>query len=560
MAVCAADAAAAAATVLTILGFVLFLAASSAAQSITTHGGGGSYVSAVGDPGMQRDGLHVAWEAWNFCNEVGQEAPGMGSPRGADCFDLENGELVHRVTDADNSLRAGDPFPGGSAAANTTDNVDRYAAAKELYLGDLCQVSNSPGAAPWQFWMVMLKNGNLDTTAAICPENGRPTRPFAQTSRFPCPGGAGCMNQPLVFHNRTALDAAGRRLSGGLFGTRDVSYYSVTWEKEIGGDGGWVFHHKLRTSPKYPWLMLYLRSDATTGFSGGYHYETRGMTKIVPESPNFKVRVTLEVKQGGGPNSQFYLMDMGSCWKNDGRPCDGDATTDVTRYSEMIINPETPSWCTPRRIEECPPWHTFRNGTRVHRTDAARFPYAAYHVYCSPGNARAAVQPTTYCDPYSNPQPQEIMQLVPHPVWGEFGYPTAKGQGWIGDPRTWELDVGALSQALYFYQDPGTPPAKRRWSSLDVGTEIYVSSHAEAEWTLSGFDILVPEDCVGSSEGGAISQCDKRRSIDCSWFLNSSFSAMRRSYSNDCLVDAGKIIHHLISTQVAGQQSNVQDV
>jgi hypothetical protein len=39
-------------------------------------------------------------------------------------------------------------------------------------------------------------------------------------------------------------------------------------------------------------------------------------------------------------------------------------------------------------------------------------------------------------------------------VWGEFGYPTARGQGWVGDPRTWELDVGAMSQALYFYQYP----------------------------------------------------------------------------------------------------------
>jgi hypothetical protein len=62
------------------------------ARAIRTHGGGG-YVSAVGDPGMRRDGLRVAWEAWNFCNEVGQEAPGMGSPRGADCFDL--GPSVH---------------------------------------------------------------------------------------------------------------------------------------------------------------------------------------------------------------------------------------------------------------------------------------------------------------------------------------------------------------------------------------------------------------------------------------------------------------------------------
>lgn len=44
-------------------------------------------VSLVGDPGMRRDGLRVAFEAWNFCNEVGSEAHNMGSPRAADCFD-----------------------------------------------------------------------------------------------------------------------------------------------------------------------------------------------------------------------------------------------------------------------------------------------------------------------------------------------------------------------------------------------------------------------------------------------------------------------------------------
>lgn len=56
----------------------------------------------------------------------------------------------------------------------------------------------------------------------------------------------------------------------------------------------------------------------------------------LPESPNFKVELTLNVKQGGGPQSQFYLLDIGSCWKNNGAPCDGDVLTDVTRYSEMI--------------------------------------------------------------------------------------------------------------------------------------------------------------------------------------------------------------------------------
>lgn len=49
---------------------------------------GKKYISALGDPGMTRDGLRVAFEGWNFCNEVGEEAPNMGSPRAADCFDV----------------------------------------------------------------------------------------------------------------------------------------------------------------------------------------------------------------------------------------------------------------------------------------------------------------------------------------------------------------------------------------------------------------------------------------------------------------------------------------
>lgn len=48
----------------------------------------GGEVSAVGDSGMRRDGLRVAIESWNQCNEVGEEAPNMGSPRAADCFDI----------------------------------------------------------------------------------------------------------------------------------------------------------------------------------------------------------------------------------------------------------------------------------------------------------------------------------------------------------------------------------------------------------------------------------------------------------------------------------------
>ncbi|KAF7840358.1 uncharacterized protein G2W53_002656 [Senna tora] len=449
---------------------------------------GVEYVSAVGDPEMRRDGLRLAIEAWNQCNEVGDENPQMGSPRAADCFDVYNVpsqekekncslcnfptyKLLHKVTEKDNKLGAGDSFLG--LEGNSLHNVDLYASQKELYLGSKCEVKESPN--PWHFWMVMLKNG--------------------------------CMNQPLIHHDYTTLEGPNRTmLKGSFYGTWDLdadaklgqlgqnnkSYFSVTWKKEI-GKGSWVFHHVLRTSVKYPWLMLYLRSDATNGFSGGYHYPSRGMSKIIPESPNFKVRFTLNVLQGGGPSSQFYLIDIGSCWKNNGQPCDGDVTSDVTRYSEMIINPNITSWCHKHNLNVCPPYHTFPNGTRVHRTDTSHFPYEAYHLYCSPGNGGHLEEPYSLCDPYSNPQPQEILQILPHPVWGEYGYPTKQGQGWIGNSRTWELDVGRLSQSLYFYQEPGTTPARRKWTSINIGTEIFKDPQQIAIWTVSDFDILIPK-------------------------------------------------------------------
>ncbi|KAI5063284.1 hypothetical protein GOP47_0021831 [Adiantum capillus-veneris] len=339
----------------------------------------------------------------------------------------------------------------------------------------------------------------------------------SKKSSFPC-FGRGCMNHPRIFHNHSTVEGlknancsdAGCELenapslSGSFYGTYDLddglvnqsisadsSYFQVDWSKDP-QSGTWLFHHVLRVNHKYPWLMLYLRADATQGFSGGYPWETRGMMIKVPESPNFIAKLTLDVLQGGGSASQFYLMDIGGCWKNDGSECNGDTSSDVTRYSEMIINPNTDNWCKPNALSMCPPYHVdAKTKERIHRTDTARFPYAAYHYYCVPPNARYAEQPHSVCDPYSNPQPQELMQLLPHPEWAVHGYPSTKGEGWIGDPRTWTLDVGGLSQRLFFYQDPNTTAAPRKWSSLDVGTEIYISQKPQtAEWIVSDFDVL----------------------------------------------------------------------
>ncbi|XP_021729536.1 uncharacterized protein LOC110696527 [Chenopodium quinoa] len=479
-----------------------------------------NYISAIGDPGMKNPNTRIGFEAWNFCNEVGFEAPHMGSPRLADCADLQcpiihevvNADIVnkesvckvhHKVKPSDNRLGAGDnfPIPGFQPYADP----DRYAVEKELYLASLCEVSES--GDPWQFWMIMLKNGNFDKNTTLCPENGKKVAKIVTDRKFPC-FGKGCMNQPLVYHNQSKPvfnEQQEASLSGGFYGSYDLdadfskgvgnkSFFSVSWKKNL-TNGSWIISNKLSTSSKYPWLMLYLRADSTRGFNGGYHYEGRGMLRKLPESPNFKTKLTLDIKQGGGPNSQFYLSDIGGCWKNNGLPCDGDVLTDVTRYSEMIINPETTSWCRADNLVSCPPYHLSVMGEVIHRNDSFRYPYSAYHLYCGPGNAEFAEKPVDICDPYSNPQSQEILQLLPHPEWAVHGYPEKQGDGWIGDSRSWELDVGALSNRLYFYQDPGTAPAKRIWSSINVGVEIYVSNKREtAEWTVSDFDVLLPEE------------------------------------------------------------------
>ncbi|KAL0540472.1 hypothetical protein IC582_020478 [Cucumis melo] len=470
------------------------------------------YISAVGDPGMKNPNVRVGFEAWNFCNEVGAEAPNMGSPRLADCADLKtlpfrrhSKFVVHKVNEWDNKLGAGQKFP--SEDFKPYLNPDLYVVEKERYLGSLCE-NDDYSSDPWSFWMIMLKNGNFDVNSTLCPEDGKRISKIITDRKFPC-FGEGCMNQPLVYHNYSRLEYLGKgrlSLTGGFYGTYELdadlrhgignnSYFSVSWHKNV-TTGSWIFSHQLATSSKYPWLMLYLRSDATRGFNGGYHYDGRGIMRKLPESPNFKVRLTLDIKNGGGKDSQFYLVDIGSCWKNNGDPCDGDTTTDVTRYSEMIINPETNSRCRPDNLKSCPPYHVTASGEKIHRNETSRFPYSAYHLYCSPGNAMHLEEPYDICDPYSNPMAQELMQLLPHPEWAVHGYPKNKGEGWVGDPRTWVLDVGALSNRLYFYQDPGTKAGRRIWTSINVGVEIYKldigSERATAEWSVSDFDVIVP--------------------------------------------------------------------
>ncbi|CAM6055566.1 unnamed protein product [Sphagnum tenellum] len=403
--------------------------------------------SILGDPGMTSEKVRVAVEGWDFCNRAGDLSSGSPSPRWADCADLQfissstvdgfsTCNVSNEVTDKDNELQSGDPFPITSFL--NPANADLYAVEKEKYLASLCEVDSG---------------------------------------MQPC-----CTNQPLVYHNWSSGGESGvlnsqSSLTGSFYGTYDLhvesplsltsnaSYFSVSWKKNKTSQS-WIFHHILKASPNYPWLMLYLRADTMSGVSGGYPWDTLGMMQqmhglsflfcdFVP------VIITLDVIQGGRPQSQFYLIDIGGCQKNNGGTCDGDVDSDVTRYVEMIINPQTPCWCRPDSLDLCPPYHVSINGTKIYREDTTGFPYSAYHLYCSPPNAAYAESPAMACDPYSNPQAQEIVQLL-HTPSGQF-------------------------------MDPGTEQAIRSWPSIDVGTEMFNADNSDtAEWTVSDFDVLIP--------------------------------------------------------------------
>ena len=65
--------------------------------------------------------------------------------------------------------------------------------------------------------------------------------------------------------------------------------------------------------------------------------------------------------------------------------CDGDITTDVTRYLLFQLPapgaPPDAARCGPGAAQRalCPPYHRYRNGTVVLVDDTARFPFRAYH-------------------------------------------------------------------------------------------------------------------------------------------------------------------------------------
>ena len=537
--------------------------------------------SVVGDPGMVNPALHVMWEGWNFCNQVHTHpsrspfplfpapppsshpplcplslqagnvsafpgeislppsafaassigawyTPGT-SPRFADCLSPSLSPLVSL---SDNLLSYPDPIPGSPLPLSS--GVNYYAQEKGRYLGTLCQ-EQTPGGRQWEWWSVMIKNGNLDLTANQCPYTTILTSPPSsptphRTHRLPSTHSESAatklMNQPLVFQHFTAPHPLQPTTqAGGVVGTftmtdaavaqvqrcigaesfpsqctdlaLNMSFFLTTWRRDnSSATASWIFSHQLVTDAGYPWLMLYQRADASQYYNGGYNWIAPGMMTVhelaSDRYPHFHLHIFFNITRNTSPGAQFYFPEVGGCWQTDGvSSCNGDPHHDVTRYVNFMPQPGLLGHgsCQPSSPGHCPPTHTFRDGTVVANTNKTHFPYTCYWLYCGPPGSKVAG--TSTCDPYSNPNPQELIQILPCDEWSQWGFPKPR-EGWVGDPRLWDLDVGGMVNThLYFYRNStqGGPTVKR-WVSLEVGPEIF-NANQVAEWSISQWDIQV---------------------------------------------------------------------
>jgi hypothetical protein len=187
---------------------------------------------------------------------------------------------------------------------------------------------------------------------------------------------------------------------------------------------------------------------------------------------------------------------MGSCWKDAGVECDGDITTDVTRY--LLFQVPTPGAAPsaqrcgpgPEQLALCPPAHRYRNGTLVLLSDAARFPFGAYHSV-SPRRRDAAGGPFR-CkkDCWSNPCDQDWVRIEPAPEWAEYGFPGSVAEAL--SPNKWTMDVGAVTSALSSSFSGATPPILQ-WTTLNMGPEMMAAPGAMAVWEVAESDVLIEE-------------------------------------------------------------------
>ena len=500
-----------------------------------------TWKSALGDPGLRAERPSVLVVGWSFCNEAAQPQgySNTPSPRWADC--------AGAVLPADNLLGPGDPFP--LPGFNATADVNAYAVEKELFLGARCAqpLPGAPGET-WAFHTIMLKTGNMDPAAGICPSTNsnasargvgfnnlpmvQPLVALTPAVVSPVPyGGRGYVGSVGATYDvapnaseaqRGAVRAALAAYTAGWVAKRfkevdgggavpdptpppllaNTSYEAAIWWRNV-SSGGTVFHHIQKSSTSAPWLMNYFKLTDVNGVSGGYDWNGRG--NMLGPIPSYKSRLTVAFTQL--TSSNLYLPCHGGCWRLDGSPCGGGAgggsnSVDVTRYICFKVNGGAS--CSGN---SCPLFHIrSSDNAKVFRNDSA-FPRECYAMHCGPGGGGVSG-----CDPYSNPGPQELMMLNPCSEWGVHGYPTKNGEGSGAGPMVFDVgalgarvalvgsepqDVGAAVRAARGWaplpppsQLPPYPGWTRSWVGFDFGTEQFTPAANRYEFSDVDLEVL----------------------------------------------------------------------
>ena len=241
-----------------------------------------------------------------------------------------------------------------------------------------------------------------------------------------------------------------------------------------------------RVSERYPWICSYFGADAGIGIKGNQAYEGRGMMTELPRGSDFLVRFFLNITKASVRGS-WYAPNMEACWDAVTRKaCRPYGNTNTMVHQQVLLDYAGGS-------HGGPPFHILRDGTRVPRTDP-RYPVDAYSYYCCPCEScqECALHAVECCDPYSNSNGQSIYKLAPHLEWAHWGFPAHASDGWVGNPKLHELNVGGLFSQIWF-ACMTTEPVEL--ITVNIGPETGLGGLGkgrETEFVVSDFDVLVP--------------------------------------------------------------------